>query len=154
MTKLIFDSESFDAYPGFDEPKTTRRVSPVHLNRGEKFEFALENELNRSSPDYIRWVQNSLNKIMGLRLAVDGILGPQTRSAIRSFQQKNGLTVDGIVGTNTEARLMALSGVQSWGATPVSASVVPRSLPSPCFSQSHFPCPQTIVIDHFAGRLI
>src|SRR5213075_1626275 len=51
-----------------------------------------------SSPKYIRWVQNSLNQILGLRLAVDVISGPQTRSAIRSFQQRRGLTVDGIVG--------------------------------------------------------
>ena len=44
---------------------------------------------------------------MGLRLAVDGISGTQTRSAIRSFQQQRGLTVDGIVGPQTEAAIKA-----------------------------------------------
>jgi hypothetical protein len=47
-----------------------------------------------------------LNKILGLRLAVDGKMGPQTRSAIRSFQKKQGLAADGVVGPQTEAALV------------------------------------------------
>jgi peptidoglycan hydrolase-like protein with peptidoglycan-binding domain len=66
-----------------------------------------QGETNRSSPDYVRWVQQSLNQIMGLSLDVDGIIGPMTRSAIRSFQQQNGLEVDGIVGPITEAAIQA-----------------------------------------------
>jgi hypothetical protein len=67
---------------------------------------------SQSSSDYIRWVQQSLNKILGLRLTADGVMGRQTRSAIRSFQQKRGLKADGIVGPQTEAALKsALSGV-------------------------------------------
>ena len=78
----------------------------------ETFEFETdasewESEVNRSSRDYIKWVQRSLNQIMGLRLAVDGILGSYTRSAIRSFQQRRGLLVDGIVGPQTEAAIKA-----------------------------------------------
>ena len=67
-------------------------------------------EVNRKSPGYIRWVQQSLNKILGLRLVVDGMMGSQTRSAIRSFQSLQGLKADGIVGPKTEAALVA-SGV-------------------------------------------
>jgi len=68
-------------------------------------------QANRGSPDYIRWVQRSLNSLLGLNLKVDGIMGPQTRSAIRSFQQKQGLVADGVVGANTEAALIkATSG--------------------------------------------
>lgn len=66
-----------------------------------------EGEADRTGPDYIRWVQSSLNQLLGLRLVVDGIEGPATRSAIRSFQQRQGLAVDGIVGPNTEAALIA-----------------------------------------------
>ena len=36
---------------------------------------------------------------------VDGVMGPATRGAIRSFQAANGLAVDGIVGPNTRAAL-------------------------------------------------
>lgn len=77
-------------------------------------------ELGRGSPDYIRWVQSSLNKILGLRLAVDGISGPATRSAVRTFQSRRGLGVDGIVGPQTERALIA-SGAGNPPAPPVPA---------------------------------
>jgi peptidoglycan hydrolase-like protein with peptidoglycan-binding domain len=73
----------------------------------ELAEETWEGEVNRGSRDYIRWVQQSLNKILGLRLAVDGIIGSQTRSAIRSFQRRERLAVDGVVGSQTERALMA-----------------------------------------------
>ncbi len=80
-----------------------------------EFDYEMEEEWetgspNRSSRDYIRWVQQSLNQIMGLKLATDGDLGPKTRSAIRSFQQKQGLTADGILGAQTEAAIKAALG--------------------------------------------
>ncbi len=62
---------------------------------------AWEAEVSRGTPEYNRWVQESLNKIMGLHLTIDGIIGPQSRAAIRSFQQRNGLAADGIVGPIT-----------------------------------------------------
>jgi N-acetylmuramoyl-L-alanine amidase len=34
-------------------------------------------------------------------VAVDGIFGPQTEAAVKSFQQSNGLAADGIVGPLT-----------------------------------------------------
>ena len=74
-------------------------------NRDLDSEYFLEQEV-RSGLEYVRWIQSSLNKIMRLRLAVDGIIGPMTRSAIRSFQRQYGLTVDGIVGPITEAKLI------------------------------------------------
>lgn len=86
-----------------------------------------EAEINRKSPDYIRWVQSSLNKIMGLRLAVDGIIGTQTRSTIRSFQQRRGLTADGIVGPQTERALIAAGASPppgTAGATPGAGLIV------------------------------
>jgi len=72
-----------------------------------EFEFERESQINRKSREYINWVQQSLNQILGLRLAVDGKLGPQTRSAIRSFQQQRGLKADGVVGEKTEAAIKA-----------------------------------------------
>ncbi|MBM7097915.1 peptidoglycan-binding protein [Bacillus sp. H-16] len=37
----------------------------------------------------------------GYSISVDGVFGPQTRSAVISFQRKKGLTQDGIVGPKT-----------------------------------------------------
>ena len=62
--------------------------------------------------EYVRWVQSSLNQIMALRLPVDGVMEPETRSAIRSFQERQGLPVDGIVGPDTERALLAVRGGQ------------------------------------------
>ena len=53
----------------------------------------------------VRWVQSSLNRILGLKLPINGVLGVETRSAIRSFQKKKGLPVDGLIGPPTERAL-------------------------------------------------
>lgn len=88
----------------------------------ELVDEAWEGEVKRSSPRYIRWIQQSLNKIMGISLAVDGIMGHQTRSAIRRFQQQQGLKVDGIVGPTTEAALKAANAMST---TTIGTSPLP-----------------------------
>lgn len=42
----------------------------------------------------------------GSTLEIDGIFGPGTQSAVRSFQRRHGLEVDGIVGPKTWAELL------------------------------------------------
>lgn len=49
--------------------------------------------------------------------AVDGIYGSQTLAAVKSFQRKNGLTVDGIAGPKTLAAMGITSGGSSSGST-------------------------------------
>ena len=44
----------------------------------------------------------------GYQLDIDGIFGTNTQTAVRNFQQENGLTVDGIVGNNTWKTLLFL----------------------------------------------
>lgn len=44
-------------------------------------------------------------KQAGVDVKVDGAFGPQTDRAVREFQQKKGLKVDGIIGKNTMAAL-------------------------------------------------
>lgn len=55
--------------------------------------------------EHVRWVQSCLNQVMGLRLTIDGILNVETRSAVRSFQERQGLRKDGLVGPETEQAL-------------------------------------------------
>lgn len=71
-----------------------------------------ENRVDRSSRNYIKWVQEALNRILGLRLTTDGIMGAHTRSAIRSFQEKNDLQPDSIVEPPTESALIIAAGTQ------------------------------------------
>jgi peptidoglycan hydrolase-like protein with peptidoglycan-binding domain len=100
----------------------------------ESLEMSYEwtDEVSRSSPEYVRWLQQSLNKILGLRLAVDGISGTQTRSAVRSFQQRARITVDGIVGPQTEASLIKFGASlpPGYAGTPATQPSYGGSVPS------------------------
>lgn len=53
-----------------------------------------------SSGSDVKKLQEELNK-NGYSLDVDGQFGSKTQSAVQSYQKSKGLTVDGIVGTNT-----------------------------------------------------
>lgn len=55
--------------------------------------------------------------------SVDGVFGPKTLSAVKYFQRKNGLTVDGIVGKQTAAALgMSISTASGSGGGTASSS--------------------------------
>jgi peptidoglycan hydrolase-like protein with peptidoglycan-binding domain len=121
-------------------------LNPGFEVTNQEFEYELYPEMelailseapavSRNSREYIKWVQESLNKIMGLRLNADGVAGPLTRSAIRSFQRSKGLTDDGIVGPKTEEALMTASG--NTGTSPTMPS--PPSNPIPVSANPHIP---------------
>ena len=55
--------------------------------------------------DDIKLLQRRLN-FLGWQLTEDGVWGVQTDSAVRGYQYKAGLTVDGIVGAKTKAALI------------------------------------------------
>jgi len=122
-----------DAAPSPGAPAPDAAPSPGAPNQDAEyatFERAYfeqeEDEVNRYSPDYICWVQQSLNQILSLQLAVDGIVGPMTRSATRHFQQQHGLGVDGVVGPQTEAALIAAGA-----GNPPGRGTLPLPLPGP-----------------------
>jgi peptidoglycan hydrolase-like protein with peptidoglycan-binding domain len=58
-----------------------------------------------SGTENIRWAQDCLNHTMELRLVVNGVMGADTRSALRRFQGQQGLRVTGILGPDTEEAL-------------------------------------------------
>jgi hypothetical protein len=96
--QLRLRKEPFEFYPELDNAEESLTTD---------FAKTWQGEVSRKSPDYIRWVQRALNQILGLKLAVDGDRGMQTRSALRSFQKQAGLGADGIVGEKTEAAMIA-----------------------------------------------
>jgi peptidoglycan hydrolase-like protein with peptidoglycan-binding domain len=103
---LNIQPDTFEFEPELDEFEAWSGESPA----------GWQEEVNRSTPDYIRWLQQSLNRILGLQLTADGIIGQQTRSAIRSFQQRQGLGVDGVVGPAPENALIAAGASPPPGA--------------------------------------
>ena len=72
-----------------------------------------------SSGDEVKKLQETLNATGNYNLATDGKFGAKTQEAVKAYQKANGLTVDGIVGTNT------------WGAlNKASTSTTPTTTPS------------------------
>lgn len=74
--------------------------------------------------DDVHDLQERLGGLGFLEDKVDGILGPQTRSALQDFQRNCGLTVDGICGPQTVAELVRLG---NRAPTAVKAGVVERA---------------------------
>jgi outer membrane protein OmpA-like peptidoglycan-associated protein/peptidoglycan hydrolase-like protein with peptidoglycan-binding domain len=66
--------------------------------------------VNPVSPDYIRWMQTCLNQVLGTRIAVTGVILPETRGAIRRFQQRQGLALTGTVTPQTIGSLISVCG--------------------------------------------
>lgn len=62
-----------------------------------------------SRGEEVRKIQDKLKRWGYYSGNVDGIYGTQTVEAVKKFQRKNGLKVDGIAGTNTLAKM----GIQS-----------------------------------------
>lgn len=66
------------------------------------------------STSQVKTIQTKLKRWGYYTGAVDGIYGPKTKAAVKSFQKKNGLTADGIVGKKTAAALgMSLSSTDN-----------------------------------------
>jgi uncharacterized membrane protein YgcG len=72
-------------------------------------------------------LQKSLNS-KGYTLDVDGIFGDKTQSAVKDYQQKNGLSVDGIVGVNTWSSLLGDTASPTTTSAPIAA---PTAKPLP-----------------------
>ena len=103
----------------------------------------------------IRWVQSTLNRILGMKLPLNGVLTPATRSAVRSFQERENLLVTGIVGPDTERVIIARSGQSPGGgatkpvepgmmepaepaATPPEPGMTEPAEPAPTSSDAEF----------------
>lgn len=68
----------------------------------------------------VKAVQKRLKELGYLNDSADGIFGPTTEAAVKAFQQRNGLTADGVVGIATLAKLDSSSAkaASSSSSTP------------------------------------
>ena len=75
-----------------------------------------------SSGETVRKIQTKLKNWGYYTGSVDGIFGSKTLAAVKYFQRKNGLTVDGIVGTKTAAAMGISLSSSSSGTSSGSTS--------------------------------
>jgi type VI secretion system Hcp family effector len=105
---IDFDEGSWDqetTWPAYESSPPAALTQPGLIDH-------LSSAAAVSGNPYIRWVQQALNRVLNDTLALDGVVGNQTRNAIRNFQRRAGLAVDGVVGGRTEAALASASGLQ------------------------------------------
>lgn len=90
--------------PSARPPKYPRRGAGIsYVNRGG---FSAEPyPVESGGSEKIRWIQDCLSHKSGLQLPVNGIAGRETRSAIRAFQRKQGVRVNGLIDPDTERAL-------------------------------------------------
>lgn len=63
---------------------------------------------NGSGNQHVKDLQWLLKNKHGITVTIDGEFGTKTDTAVRTFQKKHGLTVDGIVGAKTWKKLLAV----------------------------------------------
>lgn len=72
------------------------KIAPEH-------QFILREGSTRIEVELLQWTLNQY----GLKTAVDGIFGPETKRNVWQYQADKGLEVDGIVGVHTWVALYA-----------------------------------------------
>ena len=72
----------------------------------------------------VKTIQDKLKRWGYYTGSVDGIYGSQTVSAVKKFQQKNGLNVDGIAGTKTLNAMGIMTSASSSGSSSNNSSNV------------------------------
>jgi peptidoglycan hydrolase-like protein with peptidoglycan-binding domain len=68
-----------------------------------------DEEMNRNSADYVRWMQSALNRTVKSNIVPSGTMGLRTRQAIRAFQRGEGLPANGLTSHRTQQRLIERS---------------------------------------------
>lgn len=78
---------------GYDGPKTEQVKKKILIK------YKLIGAKQHGS--VVKWLQRRLNECMNAGLVVDGVYGVKTYTAVKNFQKKYNLAVDGIVGKET-----------------------------------------------------
>lgn len=117
--KLEVEEKIFEASTGadgfFEHPipaEAETGLLSVRINRNQtETGYTWDLQLGDLDPvTVMTGVQARLNNLGYSTGPVDGIQGPRTTEAVREFQEKYGLTVDGVVGPNTRSKLKEVHG--------------------------------------------
>src|SRR4051812_28411302 len=98
-----------------DGVRALRCCDSVDLIRGGTMAGPWPTQQVGSKGEDVRTVQYLLD-VHGPAIAVDGVFGPGTKTAVQSFQSGHGLTADGIVGNATWDKLIVTVASGASGA--------------------------------------
>jgi len=93
--------------PAVEAPVVEQQVveTPVELQAVQETAPAVTETVTAFVKPDTKMVQTALKSAGIYTGKIDGVLGPMTKQAIKDFQLKNGLTVDGKIGPKTWALL-------------------------------------------------
>jgi peptidoglycan hydrolase-like protein with peptidoglycan-binding domain len=94
----IFDTPTVEAVKQF---QTARGLPVTGMVDGPTWARFLRTLSRGLSGEDVAVLQRQLNEKRGAGLVVDGVFGPTTYSAVRSFQRHAGLPITGVVDANT-----------------------------------------------------
>lgn len=94
--------------PQYEENKTT--TNKIKVPKTKKPSVAQPMLRKGSKGTQVKYLQQDLNFILGVKLDVDGIFGGATANALKQFQKKYGLEVDGVYGNASFAQMTSLIG--------------------------------------------
>ncbi|WP_339230544.1 peptidoglycan-binding domain-containing protein [Oceanobacillus sp. FSL K6-2867] len=104
-----FQFQAAEASSGESVEITEKSGSEVSEELQPLLEVAPEHQptlMKNSAGLEVQFVQEKLNHF-GLETSIDGIFGPQMKEQVIQFQKKHSLMIDGIVGKETWAALLA-----------------------------------------------
>jgi peptidoglycan hydrolase-like protein with peptidoglycan-binding domain len=111
--------------------------APLHVVPTPAAPHAPAPPASRASSD-VRDVQHGLNVLANAGLKEDGINGPATTAAVRSFQNAHGLPADGVAGPKTRAALSLALAHLPPAASSAPPLVLARTAPP---APAHAPAP-------------
>lgn len=103
-------------------------LSTIVIFAGMSYFLNLESQAQRqtlywgSTGDQVVLLQRRLSQWGYYDGPISGVFGPRTSEAVRQFQRRNGLSVDGIVGTQTWAAIGYGTQTPAARATPTQAA--------------------------------
>lgn len=104
-----FDADTTAATTAFQQPRGLTADGVVEAHTWTALLSTGDTPTLRqgSSGTAVRRLQRALTAALGSALAIDGAFGPNTESAVRTYQSSRGLGVDGVVGPATWGALQA-----------------------------------------------
>ncbi|WP_332693769.1 peptidoglycan recognition protein family protein [Halalkalibacter lacteus] len=84
---------------GIVGPQTWRALDRIQQSRGGRYQRLLSVQTPYIRGEDVKLIQRALN------VRVDGLYGPLTEQAVRKYQRREAIAVDGIVGSQTWRRL-------------------------------------------------